>query len=213
MSHRNHLFAALLLGALLVAVRASAGEPLSDSTAAATNQPALSVSLRGGETVRGHQVERAYLSVGTNEIVFIVPTSFRMDASDPQKILLTDNTGGCFITVRISGAPHPDAAAQSDFFKAEALSRFPGAKISSQSSEFAANHSGPAFNLEWDGSSGSEQSVRIVFVPCAAGILEFSVLARTVDFKDAQTYLSLLINSVRSNETGKIVIIPEPDFS
>jgi hypothetical protein len=213
MSHRNPFFAALALGALLFATRLPASEPPSNSTTPATNRPVFSASLRAGETVGDRQIQRAFLTIGTNELAFVIPAGFRMDASNPEKIVLTDNGGTYFLTVRVSTQPYPDAASAPDFFKARALNRFPAAKISSESSEFAANHSGPAFNLDWLSPNGVAQSARIAFVFSPAGILEFSVLSRTSDFKDAQTYLSLLMVSVRSNETGKLVIIPDPDFT
>ena len=38
-------------------------------------------------------------------------------------------------------------------------------------------------------------------------------MTRADEFKDAQLYLTILLASVRSNEAGKINIVPLPDFS
>ena len=211
MSLRN-VFSFLLVGTLLALNSAWADEaqPQSQST---TNKPAFNASLRSGETVGNHQVQRAFLTIDTNQIAFMVPQGFFMDASTPGKIVLSDDSGSLFITVRVSHPQIPAESSPADFFKAEVLHRFPGAKISSQSSDFAANHSGPAFELEWAGPKTVPQWARIAFIPSAAGVLEFSVLSRASNFKDAQTYLSVVMASVRSNETGKLVIEPLPNFS
>ncbi len=213
MSHRNSLFALFTLGALLSTARVFAGENPADAPAGTTNKMAYNASLRRGETIGLHQVQRAFLTVGTNQIAFIVPGGFRMDASDPQKILLTNPDSGCFISVRISSAAQVEPGSEASFFRGAALNRFPGAIISQESSELVANHSGPAFNLVWVNTSGASQSARIDFIPTAAGVLEFSVLAPTANFKDAKDTFESLVGSVQNNENGKIVIVPLPDFS
>jgi hypothetical protein len=216
MSRHNTLCAAFLLSTLALATRASAEETpaASPAPAATTNHTAFNATVRGGETVGDSQVHRTFLTIGTNEIAFTIPSGFFMDASNPQKILLTDPDSNYFITVRVLGQAGIEAgAAQVDYFRGMALNRFPQAKITSQSSQFAANHSGPSFDLQWLTANGGAQSARIAFVPCAAGVLEFSILTRTANFKAAQTYLTVLMTSVLSNETGKIVIIPQPGYS
>ena len=212
MSHRKLIFAGWALATLLLTLRVSAEEQPSPQTSApATNAPAFRASLRAGETIGRHQMQRAFLNLGTNQIAFIVPTGFQMDATDSQKIVLTDPAHGYFMTVRVTN-PTEEAAGAS-FFRAEALSRYPGAKITGESTDFVANHSGPAFNLEWLNPSGAGQAAHISFIPSAAGVLEFSIMARSVDFKDARIYFDILQSSVQNNETGKLVIVPLPDFS
>lgn len=214
MSRHNHFLAALSLSVLALAVPAYADEAPAPSPVATTNPPpAFNATVRGGETVGDHQVHRAFLTIGTNQIAFTIPGGFYMDASNPQKIILTDANSDYFISVRVITGQAPDTAQPEDYFRGTALSRFPQAKITSQTSQFAANHSGPSFDMEWLTSSGGAQSARIAFIPCKAGVLEFSILTRSINFKTAQTYLSVLMSSVRNNETGKLVITPQPDYS
>ncbi len=209
MSHHNRIFTAAALAVLLLTLRASADEPSLESSATATNKPGLKATLRGGETIGKHQVQRAFLDSGTNKIVFIVPGGFWVDASSPQKIVLTATDKNCFITVRVL----PGAGSDPSFFRQQVLSLYPGAKITQEATEFVANHSGLAFNLEWLNPNGVAQSARISFIPTAAGVLEFSVLTRSADFKDARMHFESLLSSVQTNEGGKIVIVPLPDFS
>jgi hypothetical protein len=212
MSHRNTFLTAIALGTLLFAARAAANDA-PNYFASTTNHSALAVSLRGGEKVGDHQVQRVFMDIGTNKLAFIVPTDFRMDASDTGRIVLSGNSSPCYITVRVSSPTSADAESQNAFFRAEALSRYPGAKVSEESSDSAAGHMGNAFNLEWTDASGTPECVRIAFIPCAAGVLEFSAQAPASYFHEAQMNLTVLMTSVRSNETGKLVIVPLPDFS
>ena len=211
MSRRKQIFAAGTFAILLLTRRASADEPSLESPAAATNRPAFKASLRGGETIGTHQVERAFLNIGTNQIAFIVPVGFQMDATDPQKIVLTQPAKGYFITVRVSSAA--ETGLETSHCRSEALNLYPGAKITQESIDFVANHSGPAFNLEWLNTGGAAQSAHINFIPSAAGLLQFSVMARSADFNDARNYFQILLASIRNNESGKLVIVPLPDFS
>ena len=207
MSHHKRIFAVGAIAALLLTLRASADEPSIEASATVTNRPGLKATLHGGETIGTHQVQRAFLDVGTNRIVFIVPGGFWMDGSNPQKIVLTAADKSAFITVRVLATAGSEMG-----FKEEALNRYPGAKITQESFDLVANHSGPSFNLEWM-NGGVAQSAHISFIPTAAGILEFSVLSRSSDFKDARNNFETLIGSVQTNESGKIVIVPRPDFS
>jgi hypothetical protein len=207
MSSLNYFFRALLLSGFVLGTYVFASEPVSYLPATASaSAPTVNVSLRGGETVNGQQIERAFITVGTNELAFMVPGGFHMDASDPGKIVFSDNTGKFFITVRVSGSVSLDAESQVAFFQDRALKRFPSANVSSKFSTFAAGHAGPGYDLNWINSNGGGQYARIVFIPSPAGVLEFSVLARSADIADAQSFLTVLMASVRSNETGKIVI-------
>lgn len=169
--------------------------------------------MRPGETVGDHQVLRAFLNIGTNTIVFIIPTDFHIDTAGNDKVVLADGPSSYFVTVRVTDISLVGADLETAFFQKRALSRFPGATVSSQFSTFAGGHLGPAFDLAWVGAGGTSQSARIAFIPSAAGVLEFSILSRTVNFEDAQRYLTVLMASVRNNETGKLVITPIPPYS
>lgn len=202
----------LALGAFLVG-RAVASDTLPDSTGQSTNRPAFSASLRGGETVGDNQVHRVFLNVGTNQFAFIVPNGFRMDATDPQKIVLYGEDSGCYITVRVTGSVSSNDNSQDSNFRSTALGWFPGARITDQFADAAAGHTGMAYILGWSNAAGIPQSGRASFIPCAAGVLEFSAMAPANHFREAQNYLTILMTSVCSNETGKLVIVPRPDFS
>jgi hypothetical protein len=212
MSHRKLFLAGFLLAALVASARTFGEESQSEPSQTKTNKLAFNATLRGGETVGDHQIFRAFLHVGTNEVAFIVPTGFQMDASNPQKIVISDNDGRCFMTVRVDSAA-PESEGQEAYFRGLALQRFPGAKITDETTEAAANHSGPSFTLQWVSAGGAVQSASISFILTPAGVLEFSTMSRTADFNDARLYLRILLSSVQTNESGKLVIVPLPTCS
>jgi len=191
-----------------------AGQAYADLLTAADSS-GLQVSLRNQE-FRGNdwQVQRVYLTVGTNQLAFLVPQGFRADASNPQRIVMSAFDSSCFITFRFMD---PELAGgkelQSDCCRALALSRFSGARITNEHGEYACNHSGLGFDLQWTLSGGAEQSARVVFIPSAAGIMEFSVLSSSARFEDSQTVLRTVLASLRSNELGPLRIIPVADRS
>jgi hypothetical protein len=198
-----HSLATILLGSFLLAGHAGT-EQLS------AEDSALQVSLKGEEFLdgaNGRQVQRAYVTSGTNQIAFTVPEGFRADASDPQTIVLSDVNYTCFITFRFAGSmPAGATELQADSYRNTALSRFPGAKISDEFSECAANHNGPAFDLQWTNSGGTEQSARVVFLPSTAGVIEFTLLASAKNFPDGRNIFKTLLASLRNNEGGKLII-------
>ncbi len=179
--------------------------------------PSLQVSLRNEEFIGGEnhrQVQRVYVTSGTNQFAFTVPDGFRADASNPQKIVLSDVSCTYFIVLRFAGPMTAASdALQIDAYRNLALRQFPGAKISSEFSEFAANHSCPAFDLQWINSGGSEQAARFVYIPTAAGVLEFSLLTSSKNLEGGRNIFKVLLASLRTNEGGKLTIIRLPDQS
>jgi hypothetical protein len=208
MSRRRpaHIAALLFLGACTLVKPARADELPAYSI---TNRTAVKTTIRNGETVGLNQIRRAYVTVGTNQFMFIVPAGFQLDASNPRKIVLTDTDCSCFIVLRFDSSTSADAVGQGpDSWRRLALSRFPGATILNEFAEFAADHSGQAFDLRWRNSGGAEQSARVVFIPSPVGMLEFSVLANSNRFEDSRSSFSSILGSLRSNECGKIEITP-----
>jgi hypothetical protein len=187
------------------------------SSDAATNSPAVQVSLKGGEFIGGlnrRQVERLFLTVGTNQFAFRMPEGFHADASNPRNIILTDTDCTCFICVRFDNSLkadpdglHPDAC------RALALNWLPGARIAAEFSGFADHHSGPGFDLKWVNSGGVEQLGRITFIPLSSVIVEFSLLTSPEKLRDAQSIFRGVMSSFCTNDSGKLRIEPVSDQS
>jgi hypothetical protein len=149
------------------------------------------------------QSYRACVSVGTNKFSFGAPPNFRVDAY-PEKILFNSTDYSCFLTFRIMGSAQLDSEQlKTDSYRELLLSRYPGAKILSEFSISAANRSGPAFDLQWRNSGGVMQSARVAFVPNAAGVLEFTLIARADRFSEGQQSFNAMLSSFIQGDGSK----------
>ncbi len=182
-----------------------------------TDQQTFRAAVRNEEFIGNtneRQVQRVYVYYGTNQFAFTVPEGFRADASNPQKIVLSDINYTFFLTIRFNDRSSGQAnSVQVATCRSLALNRFPGATIVKETSEYANSRSGPGFDLQWKNSAGTEQSARIAFVPSAVGVIEFNLLTRSNKFTDGRSYFAVLLASFRSNEGGKLRITPVSDKS
>lgn len=182
-------------------------------TTTATNSAAVRTELRSGETVGTEQVKRAYVTYGTNLYVFRLPPGFSFDASNPEKILLSNSKEGRFISIEwVKSTQSESSGFGPDQSRVLVFRHFPGAKIDRQFCEFALNRSGPAFDVQWT-ASGFQQSACVVFIPLATGFLEITMVANSDKFAACQTELEIVLASLQSDEAGKIDIQPLPDYS
>ena len=185
--------------------------------AAGPTSSAFQVALKNEEVTAGsgmRQVQRLYLTLGTNRFTCIVPTGFRVDASNPQRIVLSDPTYTYFISIRLTGRmPTGAKELQADSCRDLALGRFAGSKIMSESSESVGYLRGASFDLQWKNSAGTDQSARLVFVSTPVGIMEFSLLACSNKFGDGTILFGSLLSSFRGNESGTLELLEIPDKS
>jgi hypothetical protein len=213
MSLRNSIFAfGAVLGAALLSCKAGADLP-EVSEAAPPPLPPLQANLRKGEVIGIEQVRRAFLTFGTNEFVFVIPPGFRMDASDSGKVVLSDANYDFYLTFRVANPAAGLRAAQTEACRELLVKQHPNVKILDEFFQSAANRGGPAFDLQWDNTSGAKQASRVAFIPSAAGTLEFSLLSKPDKFAQGKTFFNLLLSTFLSNEGGKIEIIPFSDKS
>lgn len=183
------------------------------SEGAATNQPtALSTMLKSEEMVALQPVQRAYVTYGTNQFAFVVPHGYRMDASNPEKIVLFNSDYSCYIAFRIAESlGYGSRDVLSSACRQLVLERYPNAKILDEFSQSAASHSGPAFDLQWTNSARITQFTRVAFIPTAAGVLEFTLVTNAGKFTEGQYFLNSVMLTFRTNEGGKLHISPLSD--
>jgi hypothetical protein len=194
--------------ALLVGMAADTASAQEASEGAVTNLPtALSTELKSEEMVGLQPVQRAYVTFGTNRFAFVVPYGYRMDASNPEKIALFNADYSSYIVFRVA-EPLTYAARElpSTTYREVVLARYPNAKILDEFTQRAANHSGPAFDVQWTNSAHITQFTRVAFIPSAAGVLEFSLVSNAGKFTEGQYFLSYVMLSFRTNEGGKLII-------
>jgi hypothetical protein len=206
MSIHNAIRILTALSSILTTNAASAQEW--PSTNSQTNQtPVLEVSLKNEEFVGLEQVRRAYVTYGTNTFAFVVPYDFRMDASDPDKIVLINREADCFLTFRILDTkPALAPETQTEYYRALLTTRYPESSTLEEFYQSVANNSGPAFDLQWRNSNSATQAVRTAFIPSVAGVLEFSLLAPSEKFEEGRSFFNSFLLLFRSNENGKLEI-------
>lgn len=145
------------------------------------------------------------VSAGTNRFSFLMPDGFRLSDPEPGKLVLVNVDYSCFLTFRIVGAvPADSKELRSDSCRELVLKRYSGAKILEEFSLTAANHSGPAFDVQWKNPGGGAQSARIACIPSAAGILAFSLEATSDKFPAISSSFNSLLLTFRTNERGKL---------
>jgi hypothetical protein len=178
-----------------------------------TNVPAITAQLQP-EVVPGFPpITRVIASVGTNKFAFLAPRSFRVDASNPQKIILTSTNEITFITVSVlHPAPKETSTEKKVSFRDTCrellLAEHPGGKILSEFTRSADGRSGPAFDLQCPVPAGGVQSARVAFIPTPVGVLEFELITRPDLFRSAGYKLNNVILSFRVSKNGKLKIVP-----
>lgn len=204
------LFTAVFWGAWLLCWRAGADEVFAGVP---IRLQKFQVSIVNQAGLASVPVYRAFVTVGTNKFSFGAPSNFRIDAY-PEKILFNSTDYSCFLTFRIMDSALPDTAQlKAESYRDLLLSRYPGAKIVGEFSISAANRSGPAFDLQWKNSGGVMQSARVAFVPSAAGVLEFTLIARTDKFSEGQQSFDAMLASFMQGDGSKLRIPPSTTTS
>jgi hypothetical protein len=172
----------------------------------------MQVSVAREATANTPAFTRVYVSAGTNRFAFMVPTGFRLDASNPERIVLLAEDYSCFITFRIRSAmPADTQELNSEEYRGLILSEHPGAKMLDEFSRAAANHTGPAFDIQWKNNFGIEQTARLAFVPSPAGVLEFGLFSSPEKFSAGQPAFNHFLLGFYTNEGGKLNLPPLSD--
>ena len=200
------LMAAFVRGAL--AAGAEKAEAESSAQNIPSPPPTLEASVKGDDFVGNRIVNHAYVSYGTNRFSFVVPEGCHVDGASGEKLVVVNEGYDCFLSFRVVGPlPAGNRELQPEVCRQLLLSRYPGATISEEYSRSVANHSGPAFDFQWLNSSGAPQSGRVVFVPMAAGFVEFSLITTVEKAISGQTLFHRFLLTFRTDESGKLDVV------
>lgn len=190
--------AATLLGGCLLTAAAQTGETVVPTEPAAPL--AFVARVESGEFIGTEQLRRMYVSVGTNQLGFVVPEGLRVDVSRADRITLAQSDLSFFLTVRIVA----NAASANDTLREQALAHYPGALLVEETNLEAAGQRGPMFNLRWKPTGGVDRMVTMAFLPTTAGVLELDLVADQAKFTEAQNALSGLLCRLQSCSGGKL---------
>ena len=184
-------------------------------TNAAAGPAVLQMSIVNRMLPDERPVSRAYLTAGTNKFGFLVPEGFQTDPNNKalDRISFISSEYNGWLTLHLAEpATSGDNDLDPQFYREQLLSRYPGAKITEEFSLTAAGRSGPAFDLQ-KMSGGMLQSMRVAFIPSAAGVLEFSLLASPDNFPKFGSSFNLLLLTFRASVDGKLEFPPFSDKS
>ncbi|MFO1513118.1 MAG: hypothetical protein U1F83_09435 [Verrucomicrobiota bacterium] len=160
--------------------------------------------VENGEFIGEEQIRRLYVNAGSNHLGFIVPTGLRVDVSRPERVTLTAPDLSFFLTLRILGSTLPAGGGSPDTFRQQTMQHYPGAVLSDESTAEVAGRRGPVFNLRWKPAEGLDRVVIVAFIPNAAGVLEFSIVAERGKAAEAQNALSGLLQRFQSTEGARL---------
>jgi hypothetical protein len=158
--------------------------------------------VESGEFIGDEQLRRLYVSVGSNQCGFIVPSGLRVDLSRADRVDLMMPDLSYFITLRI-GKSAAASLGLYDGFRQQALEDYPGAALTDEGTTEVEGRRGPTYYLRWKPAEGVDRTVTVAFVPTTAGVLEFSAVAETSKASEAQSALVGLLQRLQSGERGK----------
>jgi hypothetical protein len=194
----------LLAGALFLCVTAPAQTWISNQP---TNpSPALKVAVEPGEFFGRRQIIRERIRCGTNEFLFVVPEGVRAETRQDESIALTSADGTFYVTVAIASAL-PAETDEDQAMLEWAAGHFPNFTNVEKFAFSVDGKPGQGIQLRYASPGGGNRLARILWVPCRAGMLEFTVDADAEKAKAAQQLFNTILLTFRTNEEGKIEII------
>jgi hypothetical protein len=170
----------------------------------------LDISVQPGEVIGHEQIVRCLLKCGTNQFLFMLPPNTRSSATNPETIVLSGTDGLYYLSLRVleSGA---GVGGQARSRKEQAIESYPGAQHVEEFSMFVAGHEGSGLQLRQASAVGGARQVRLLWVPSAAGTLEFTLNTDPGNAGIAMRAFECVLLSFQSNERGKIIVIPRSD--
>jgi hypothetical protein len=203
----------LLLATILPAIalfQTSAGEADSLKIQA---QP-FELSVRRGEFVGHEQVVRQFITLGTNQFMFVMPPKVKSDSATPGSLVWSGPEGGYRIEFHIfAPVPQGDASRWEQELKRNTLENHPRARDIDELNTTVAGRSAQGLLFRESLPGFGDRLFRLFWVPCAAGILEFTLNASADQSTVGVQTLDSLLISMRSNEQGNLEIIRRSDKS
>ena len=199
-----------------VVIATNAQPPLTNSTAldAETNsnsaapKPQFDVSSKL-ETVRTlPPALQVFVDLGKRRLGFRAPPGYRLDGQDDGQLKLANQNSDSFITCRLTG-PVPKSGENLDEYCEKLLfERFPGAAIGLRTIAVSGDGlRGTQFDFKWLGFGNQQQSSRVAYIPCAAGLLEFALITSPSKFDLATDDFYTVLMTLRvSDENGRLDI-------
>ncbi|HOX57684.1 MAG TPA: hypothetical protein P5205_13810 [Candidatus Paceibacterota bacterium] len=203
------LSACLVVAAALVPARL-AGQSDSASDADSNQPPRLEVRICPGEVVGNEQVVRQFIRSGTNEFIFMVPSSLRPERASEDLFLLTSPDLSFYLTLRIVEPSAADPGA-GPTLRETLASQYPDASDLEEFDAHVADQEGTGLQLLQKVPRVGSRLIRVLRVPFRAGTLEFSLNADARNAAAGTAAWDAVLLTFRSNERGELEIITRSD--
>jgi hypothetical protein len=161
------------------------------------------VTVKGTDLQRMPPPLRVFVDIGKMKFAFLTPDGFRVrDDALMQRVVMEGTTKDCNIIFR-KRLPLDEGTTYRDML----LARYPGSKITGESSRKVCGNNCPIYDLEWV-KDGVIHYARIAFISSGAGPLEVD----SVGTADVKQFIGIVLSTfVSSDEDGNLVVPPIHD--
>lgn len=175
----------------------------------ATNRPPYLSQIRHVAGPGLLPADFAYVTLGTNKFGFVMPDGFRLQSEDRQKVTLVSADLNCLLTFRLlESVSAGDTDLDPAHYRQLLLDGHPGGKIIDEFSLAAVSRRGPAFDLHWNAAGTVRRRERVLFIPSATGVLEFSLVSSLEKFEAGRQAFSAFLLTFRTAEADGHLSLP-----
>jgi hypothetical protein len=173
-----------------------------------TPPPPLQVSLEREPVAYTDPYYRAYVTVGTNKFSFLIPTGFRFQTdAGSGKVAFCNRDGSISLSFAIHASQSEvEGELSADYYRELVAGDHPLAKINAEFARSAAGRKGPGYDVQWKVSDDLYQGKRIVFIPSAVGVLEFTASGSLANATKVQSDLDFVLTTFAASKDGKLKV-------
>lgn len=182
-------------------------------TSSFPSQSTLDTKVETAAIVEGNPVRWVYINSGTNRLGFVLPDNLRLSMSDYGKVQLVQTEMKYFLSIRILSETQPVSINQAETFRSLVSESFPGAELTSETTVVVLERDGKAYDLRWRSEGKTDRFVRVAYVSASFGILELSLVADLAAVNEGTLNLDGLMQQLKSNQGGKLVMAPVKSLS
>jgi hypothetical protein len=210
LAYRTH---AVLVGTLLLVAAGIQAQTESGSSDPDQAQQ-FEVRSQPGEIVGHEQVVRNFITCGTNQFLFVMPPNVRAERAEAQTLTLTSTDGQYYLSLRLLGASAASASTnQAQARREKTLARYQNAEKIEDFSMNIGGREAAGLQLQQTLPIAGTRCVRVVWVPCRLGTLEFTLNSDAKRTKAALQALDNVLLTLRQDEGGKLEIVRRTEQS
>jgi hypothetical protein len=192
-------------------------DPASPDESAQVARPlktAINATVQVGEVIGQEQQRRVLATADGRRLILTVPLGFRVDISNPEKVVLVNSDYSCVLSFRIAAPGTATAASlNAEVCRAWLSARLGDLRIQEEFSMATAGGSGPAYDLLCK-VDGVARASRVAFIATSVGVVEFTSLSSPGQSEAAKAKLRFLLRSFQiSNADGKLDLPPSKTAS